>query len=356
MNGEAPIDASRLLRQRRASLEALTAPGVLFQRENQLFRCTACAHRCVLGEGRAGVCGVRVRRGDELRVPYGYVARTYVRPVETNTIFHVRPGSLALSFGMYGCDLRCPYCHNWRLSQAHRDVEAGGPTTPTSAAGVVDLAESAGCQVLCAAYNEPMISAEWTRAVFEEAKARGLVTALVTDGHTTPEALSYLRPVTDVLRVDLKGHDDAQYRRIGGKLKPVLESIELGKRLGLWVEVVTLVVPSLNDDPRGMRRLTDFLVGLDASIPWHLNAFQPRYRMKDRLPPAQAELWNYAATACARGMSFVYVGNVVDPTFMGTRCPACRSLVVERHDWQATKVAVVDGACPSCKVALPGLW
>lgn len=356
MNEGVLVETTRLLRVRRSSLEELTSPGVLLRVEGEVFRCTACAHRCVLGEGSAGACGVRIRRGGELRVPFGYVARQYVRPVETNTLFHVRPGSLALSFGMYGCDLRCPYCHNWRLSQALRDVDAGGAVTKTSAEALVEEAERAGCRVVCAAYNEPMVAAEWVHAVFERARQRGLVTALVTDGHSTREALEYLRPVTSVLRVDLKGHAEAQYRLLGGKLRPVLDSIELGVKLGFWVEVVTLVVPGLNDDRRGMRQISDFLRALDPGIPWHINAFQPRYRMKDGLPPSSAELWNYAASAHARGMSFVYVGNVEDRSFMTTRCPRCRGSVVERSDWRATRIQLNDGACARCGRELPGIW
>lgn len=356
MQAGVDVEAKRLVRERRLELEDHTSAGSLFQIEEGRFRCSACAHRCVLADGGTGICGVRVRRGDELRVPYGYVARRHVRAVETNTLYHVRPGSLAMTFGMYGCDLRCPYCHNWRLSQALRERDAGGPVTATTAEELVADAESAGCRVVCAAYNEPMISAEWVRAVFERARDRGMTTALVTDGHTTPEALAYLRPVTDVLRIDLKGSEEAQYRLLGGSLRPVVEAIDLGCKLGYWVEVVTLVVPALNDDPRGMRRLADLLRALDPSIPWHINAFQPRYRMKDGCPPSQSALWNYAAAAYARGLRFVYVGNVEDQSFTSTRCPMCRASMVERRDFKATRIRLEDGACSACGYELPGLW
>src|SRR5262249_46029522 len=151
----------------------------------------------------------------------------YARAVETNTIHHVKPGARALTFGMYGCDLRCPYCHNARVSQALRDGDLGDPGDPTdvSAADLIDEAVAEGCSVVCSAYNEPMITAEWAHAIFREAKRRGLVTALVTDGHTTPEALAFMRPVTDVFRVDLKGYDADQYKSLGGRLEPVLASI-----------------------------------------------------------------------------------------------------------------------------------
>ena len=302
------------------------------------------------------MCRLRVRRGNDLRVPYGYVARRYTRPVETNTLFHVRPGAQALTFGMYGCDLRCPYCHNHRLSQALRDADAGGPIHRTSAEELVAEAVRAGCRVICAAYNEPLVTAEWARAVFDEAKRAGLTTAVVTDGHSTREVIEYMRPVTDVFRVDLKAHTEAQYRTLGGSLAPVLEAIALAHQLEYWVEVVTLVVPGFNDDPRGLRWLGDAVRAVSPDIPWHLDAFQPRYRMKDRPPMSSAPLFDLAAAAYARGSSFVYVCNSTNDLFMATRCPSCHAKLVERHDWKAERIGIVDGRCPGCGRGLPGLW
>lgn len=346
-----------ILRSRALELEqASSMEGVLFSDSEQGFRCSACAHRCVLEDGSVGACKVRVRRGQSLRVPGGYVARKYVRAVETNTIFHVRPGAKALTFGMYGCDLRCPYCHNHKLSQAFRDVGAGGPILPTTAQALVTEALGEGCEVLCAAYNEPLVSAEWTHAVFAEGRRRGLVTALITDGHSTREALEYMRPVTDVFRVDLKGYDDAQYKVLGGRLAPVLDSLATAKALGYWVEVVTLVVPGFNDDRRGLRFLCDAIRAIDPNIPWHLDAFQPRYRMTDRPAMPAGPLFDAAASAYARGMSFVYVGNVTNDAFAATRCPGCHATLIERHDWSCRSSTLRDGRCPSCSLELPGLW
>lgn len=324
------------------------------------LRCTACAHRCVLEDGRTGACGVRANVAGELRVPFGYVARKYVRAVETNTIHHVKPGARALTFGMYGCDLRCPYCHNAKVSQALRDGGLGDPGDPIEATpeALVAEAKAAGCEVLCSAYNEPMITAEWARAIFAEAKRHGLVTALITDGHTTPEALSYMQPVTDVFRVDLKGSRPEQYRSLGGRLEPVLASIADAKRLGMWVEVVTLVVPGFNDDPTELSETAALLASIDPDIPFHLDAFQPRYRMKDRGAPSPTSLAMAAGAAYARGLRFVYVGNIGDafPALSTTRCPKCSQSLVERRDWSCTKNALANGHCPSCETRIPGIF
>lgn len=341
-------------------LRALTEPGALSTREGGLLRCTACAHRCVLGPGRTGSCGVRFEKDGEVRAPFGYVARRYVRPVETNTIFHVLPGALALTFGMFGCDLRCGYCHNWKVSQALREGIEDEPHLTTPAA-LVDEAVAAGAQVICAAYNEPMIAAEWVRAVFTEAKGRGLLTAIVSDGNTTSEALAHVRPVTDVFRVDLKGSSPEQYRQLGGRLEPVLAAIAEARSMGLWVEVVTLVVPGLNDDEPGLGRLAGELAAIDVAMPWHLNAFVPRYKLLDRPRTAIPLLVSVAGTAYARGLKYVYVGNVARefPHLGHTRCAACAEEVVTRVDYRTLEVRLDGEArdrCRSCGEPVAGIF
>jgi pyruvate formate lyase activating enzyme len=259
---------------------------------------------------------------------------------------------------MFGCDLRCPYCQNWKVSQALREEGLDGDPIDISAAELVDGAVAEGCEVVASAYNEPMITAEWGRAIFVEARRRGLVTALISDGNSTPEALGYMRGAADVFRVDLKGYTAEQYRALGGRLEPVLASIREAHRLGYWVEVVTLVVPGWNDDPAGIRALGAEIAAIDPTIPWHLNAFYPRYRMKDRPPADPAFLVDIAGTAYARGMKFVYVSNMADRVreLSHTRCPGCYEVVVRRFNYSTEEVRIKDGACPSCGERIPGLW
>lgn len=338
-------------------LSARSAPGVLFETAAHGVRCTACAHRCHIQDGSFGACGTRFNQRGVLRVPFGYVARRYVRAVETNTVFHLLPGSRALTFGMFGCDLRCPYCHNHRLSQALRD----GPSTETpleiDAESLVQEAVDADCRVLCAAYNEPMISAEWTRHVFSAAKRRGLVTALVSDGNSTREALQYMRGVTDVFRVDLKGADDTAYHKLGGRIGPVLDSIALARELGFWVEVVTLMVPGLNHDVKSVRMLVGRLREIGADIPWHLNAFVPRYRMRETPGTDARFLISAAGTAYAAGLRFVYVNNVPDQHELShTRCPECHAVVIRRQNYTTLDNRAAEGRCGECSAEIPGIW
>ena len=333
------------------------APAVLTVHKDGVLRCVACAHRCAFPDDRVGACGTRHSRGGTLYAPRGWVARRYVRAVETNTVYHVLPGAKALTFGLYGCDLRCPYCHNSRISQALRDGAEDESATPITAEALVNEAIAAGCEVICAAYNEPMIAAEWVVEVFTEAKARGLVTVIVSDGHTTPEALAFVRPVTDCYRVDLKGFSAEQYKTLGGRLEPVLAAIREAKRLGMWVEVVTLVVPGFNDDARGLRDLAKHIAAVDVGIPWHLNAFQPRYRMTDRPAMDTGTLVSLAGTAYARGLQFVYASHTGFVELEHTRCPSCHTLLVERDNFTTRKSLIgPDGTCPACAARVPGLF
>jgi pyruvate formate lyase activating enzyme len=334
-----------------------TAPAILSEPLPGAARCSACAHRCVVTPDAPGKCGVRFYANGALRAPRGYVAARHVRSVETHTLYHVRPGAKALGFGMLGCDLHCAYCHNARISQTWR----GGKNVAidsVSAEGLVAAALEAGCEVVSAAYNEPMVTAEWAHEVFTAAKAQGLVTAMVSDGHTTPEALAYLRPVLDVYRVDLKGFDASHYRALGGRLGAVVEGIARAHALGYWVEVVTLVVPGFNDDLLGLRGLARTLADIDPNIPWHLNGFVPRHRM--RATPAATPLLPtlVAGSAYAQGLRYVYVGNFgAGPSGLAdTRCPTCRMAVVERQDYTTVAVAVQDGGCMGCGAPIPGLW
>jgi pyruvate formate lyase activating enzyme len=307
-------------------------------------------------DGNAGSCGVRFNRGGELRAPAGYVARRYVRPVEINTIFHVRPGANALTFGMFGCDLRCPYCQNWKLSQALREGLTDQHPIAVSARELIDYAIAQRCEVICAAYNEPLITAEWMCEIFAQAKARGLVTAVISDGNTTPETLEFIRPVTDVYRVDLKGFSSEQYRLLGGRITPVIEGIKIARRMGFWIEIVTLVVPMFNDELGGPRQLARQIAAIDPLIPWHLNAFYPRYQMQDRYPTPPATLLSAAATALAGGLKFVYVGNIWNPALSHTFCPNCRSPVVKRAGYVTKENDLMNGACPRCATPVPGIW
>jgi pyruvate formate lyase activating enzyme len=322
-------------------------------------RCYACAHACAIADGATGVCKVRFNRGGRLRVPWGYIAGSSPDPIEKKPFYHVSPGSIAYSFGMLGCDLHCAYCQNWLSSQTLRDPLAAAGLRDADPDSLVEEALEAGASSVVSTYNEPLITAEWAIEIFGRARAAGLATGFVSNGHGTPQVIDALAPHLDFFKIDLKAFDDARYRQLGGRLQPVLDTIGDLHRRQIWIEIVTLLVPGFNDSAVELRRLTEFLAGISPEIPWHVTAFHPTYRMMDRDWTRPAALAQAADIGRQAGLQFVYAGNL--PGRVGsledTRCPACRALLVERAGFRTVAARVTtDGCCPDCGTSIPGRW
>ena len=334
--------------------------GELWERlDEKRIRCTACGHCCPIPEGRPGVCRVRFNRGGKLMVPWGYTGGVQCDPIEKKPFFHAYPGALAYSFGMLGCDLHCAYCQNWVTSQALRDPAAVAPARRTTPQALARAAVRQRARVIVSTYNEPLITSEWAVAVFREARKEGLATGFVSNGNGTPEVLDYLKPWVDLYKVDLKSFRDRQYRRLGGRLKPILETIGSLFRQGFWLEIVTLLIPGFNDSEDEVRRLAAFLAGVSPDIPWHVTAFHQDYKMTDPDNTSAEMLMAAAETGRQEGLRYVYAGNL--PGRVGdlenTRCPDCRALLIERFGYLILGYHLTpQGDCPSCGLAIPGRW
>jgi pyruvate formate lyase activating enzyme len=347
------------------SLEQLVAR---FAREGELYeqlgerrvRCYACGHRCLILPGHRGICKVRWNDDGRLIVPTGYVAALQLDPVEKKPFFHAFPGARALSFGMLGCDYHCGYCQNYITSQALRDPVAGVPPQEVTPQDLVALARRQGAHILTSTYNEPLITSEWAVEVFRVAKAHGLTCSYVSNGNATPEVLDYLRSWVELYKVDLKGFDDKHYRKLGGVLQTVLDSIRRLHASGFWVEIVTLVVPGFNDSDGELRDIARFLTSVSPDIPWHVTAFHQDYKMTDRDNTPAATLLRAADIGCSEGLRYVYAGNVPGRVgrFENTYCPSCHTLLIERVGYRILKDLLTPrrGACPSCSTLIPGLW
>jgi pyruvate formate lyase activating enzyme len=341
-----------------------TAEGKLFQTlPDNRVQCHACAHRCRILEGQPGVCKVRFNIKGRLRVPFDYVAALQADPIEKKPFFHALPGAQALSFGMLGCDYRCDFCQNWFSSQALREPASEGARTSVqdiTAPQIVKTALNRRCRVVTSTYNEPLITSEWAAEVFREARAKGLLTSYVSNGNATKEVLEFLRPCLDLYKVDLKCFNDRTYRKIiGGPLKPVLETIERLKAMGFWVEVVTLVVPGMNDGEAELKNIARFLASVSKDIPWHVTAFYPQYKMEDN-PMTDAEILGLAyEIGKAAGLRYVYSGNRPGQvgTTENTYCHQCQTLLIERIGFTVTQNLLgPSGKCPQCSTAIPGVW
>ena len=334
--------------------------GELYERlDRNRVRCFACGHCCPIPDGQPGVCKVRYNRGGTLYVPWGYVGGVQCDPIEKKPFFHAHPGALAYSFGMLGCDLHCGYCQNWVTSQALRDPTAVGSPLGTTPERLVRQALQQGTEVLVSTYNEPLITSEWAVAVFKEARAAGLLTAFVSNGNGTPQVLEFLRPWVDLYKVDLKSFDDFHYRKLGGRLQPILETIRRLHEMGFWVEIVTLLIPGFNDSEEELKRLTEFLVSVSPDIPWHVTAFHKDYKMTDPENTRPDDLIRAAEIGKKAGLRYIYAGNL--PGKVGdlenTYCPSCHALLIERYGYLITGYFLTcEGSCRNCGTAIPGHW
>ena len=322
-------------------------------------RCYSCGHCCPIPDGQPGVCKVRYNQGGTLYVPWGYIGCVQCDPIEKKPFFHARPGALAYSFGMLGCDLHCSYCQNWVTSQALRDPEAVSPPMQATPKTLVADALAQDAKVLVSTYNEPLITSEWAVAVFKEARSAGLMTGFVSNGNGTPQVLEYLRPWIDLYKVDLKSFDDHHYRQLGGRIGPILESIRRLHEMGFWLEIVTLLIPGFNDSDDELTRLAEFLAGVSPLIPWHVTAFHKDYKMNDPADTAAEDLLRAAEIGRRAGLKYIYAGNL--PGQVGelenTRCHNCGKVLIERYGYLIVGYHLnPDGSCPGCSTAIPGRW
>jgi pyruvate formate lyase activating enzyme len=347
--------------------EVLTSDGRVHEGDPALWekldrnrvRCYACGHCCPIPDGQPGVCKVRFNRGGTLYVPWGYVAGVQCDPIEKKPFFHAHPGALAYSFGMLGCDLHCSYCQNWVTSQALRDPDAVSPPLLADPKLLVKDALAQGAKVVVSTYNEPLITSEWAVEVFRVARQAGLLTAYVSNGNGTPQVLEYIHPWIDLYKVDLKSFDDRHYRQLGGRLQPILDTIQSLQRMGVWLEIVTLLIPGFNDSDDELRKLTAFLADVSPDIPWHVTAFHQDYKMTSPADTRPEDLLRAAAIGREAGLRYIYAGNLPGRVegLEDTHCHQCGELLIQRYGYSIEKYRLTsEGDCPACHAPLQGRW
>ncbi len=333
--------------------------GELYEKqERNWVLCYACGHRCRIPPGREGICRVRYNEGGTLFVPHGYVAGVAIDPIEKKPFFHAFPGSSALSFGMLGCDYHCAYCQNWITSQALRDPVAGSDPTTVSAEKIVGVALDRRIPVITSTYNEPLITSEWAVEVFRLARKYGIACSYVSNGNGTPEVIAYLKPYLQLYKIDLKSFRQKNYQQLGGRLENVLDTIRLLRTEGIWVEIVTLVIPGFNDSPEELRDIARFLVSVSPDIPWHVTAFHQDYHMTGPQNTPARTLMRAAEFGRSEGLHFVYAGNLPGQTgaYENTACPSCKELLIERRGFTVLRNQLINGRCPRCASIIPGVW
>jgi pyruvate formate lyase activating enzyme len=341
-------------------LDSLTVEGELYERlEDNALRCYACGHRCLIKEGRRGICKVRYNEGGVLKVPYGYVAALQCDPTEKKPFFHVLPGSDTLTFGMLGCDFHCPYCQNWVTSQTLRDSSAGVEPSLVTPEQLVKMARRQGASLVGSSYNEPLITSEWAVAVFRQAVQAGLKCAYISNGNATRETLEYIRPYVSAYKIDLKSMSRKGYQQLGGVLQNTLDSIRLVHEMGFWLEIVTLVIPGFNDGSDELMAAAEHIASVSPDIPWHVTAFHKDYRMTDPDNTTAETLIRAAEIGQEAGLRFVYAGNLPGRVgeYENTYCPHCRELLIARYGYVILDYRITgEGRCPKCNGVIPGIW
>jgi len=345
-----------------ATLDALTVEGAAELTEHRpdgALKCFACGHRCLIKEGKRGICKVRFNEEGRLLVPANYVAALACDPTEKKPFFHVLPGSDTLTFGMLGCDLHCAYCQNWLTSQALRDDSAGTSPRLATPERLVAMAQAYGASLVGSSYNEPLITAEWAVEVFKQARPAGFRTAFISNGNATPQVLDYLRPWTDCYKIDLKSMSDKSYRQLGGVVANILDTVKMVHERGFWEEIVTLIIPGFNDSEAELKAAADFIASVSPDIPWHVTAFHQDYRMTENANTTADQLIRACEIGREAGLRYIYAGNL--PGRVGrwenTWCPACDELLVKRHGYLIREMRVTrEGKCQSCATRIPGIW
>ena len=325
---------------------------------NNRVQCNLCSFRCKLSEGYKGICEVRKNEDGTLyTLVYGKTIAKAVDPIEKKPLFHFLPGTKSFSIATVGCNFRCLYCQNWEISQYPRERNAiiGEDYPPES---VVEDAIATGSKSIAYTYTEPTIFFEYAIDTAKIAKERGLKNIFVTNGYMTKEAIDAMAGLIDAANVDLKSFSDAYYLQIcgGARVKPVLESIEYMKKKGIWVEVTTLIIPEVNDDPAEIMEIAEFIKSVDPAIPWHVSRFHPAYKFDNVMPTAVEVVRNIRQIGKSVGLKYVYTGNIPGDDGEHTYCPNCGELLIARYGFEIVANTIKDGKCPKCGEKIDIVW
>ena len=327
------------------------------KQEERKVRCHLCNHRCLIKDGLRGICGVRENRGGTLfSLVYGQVIARHVDPIEKKPLFHFLPGTSSYSIATAGCNFKCLFCQNADISQMPKDRNQilGEEMTPEF---VLEEALRSRSSTISYTYTEPTIFFEFALDIARPAASRGLRNIFVSNGYMTEECLKEISPNLHGANVDLKGFSEKYYKELcGAKLKPVLKTLELMKKMNVWVEVTTLLVPGLNDSKEELQQLAKFLVNLDPDIPWHISRFHPTYRLTNVRATPPESIRKAKDIGYEAGLKYVYTGNLPGDDGEKTFCHQCKELLIDRYGFYVRKNVIANSRCPKCSAEIPGVW
>ena len=331
--------------------------ALFYEREpDGRVRCSLCRFRCLINDGKRGICAVRENRAGTLfSLVYGKLCAEHVDPIEKKPLFHVMPGSRSFSIATVGCNFRCRHCQNYTISQVKPDEPVQGvERTPQQ---IVQRAIESGCRSISYTYTEPTIFFEFAYDTARLAREAGLYNVFVTNGYISKEPLAMIAPYLDAANIDLKGFTEEFYRDIvHARLSEVLNSIIEYRRQGIWVEITTLIIPGLNDSNEQLHGIASFIVNnLGVDTPWHVSRFYPTYQLIDRPRTPLDTLRRAIAIGRAAGLAYVYEGNVPDAGGENSHCPSCSALLIERYGFAIKTNRIRNGVCPDCGASIAGI-
>lgn len=324
--------------------------------EKGSVKCHLCSFRCHIRDGNRGICGVRENRGGKLyTLTWGKLIAEHVDPIEKKPLFHFQPSSRSFSIATAGCNFRCLHCQNSEISQLPRE-RLDVPGEEASPEEIVSEAYETGCTSISYTYTEPTIFFEYAYDIGVLAREKGLKNVFVTNGYMTKECLDAMDGVLDAANVDIKAFTESFYKKVcGATLAPVLQSVEMMRSKGIWVEITTLVIPGMNDSEDELRALAKWIYRTDKTMPWHLSAFHPSFKMMDIERTPVATLERAREIAFEEGLRYVYTGNIPGNKGESTYCWSCGTLLIERVGFMVKMNRIVDSGCPSCGSRIDGI-
>ncbi len=326
--------------------------------ENNSVECTLCAHRCLVKPGKLGICNVRLNTDGELyTLVYNMAAAAHVDPIEKKPLFHFYPGSKSLSVSTMGCNFHCAFCQNWTISQVQdpKHIEFSGKEIKPDE--IVRSALNTRSRSIAYTYTEPTIFFEYAFDTAKLAAQQGIKNIFVTNGYMSAEPLKMIAPFLDAANVDLKSYSDKTYRRIiGAAIAPVLDSLLLMKKLNIWIEVTTLIIPGINDSDDEIRDIAGFIsTKLGTKTPWHISRFHPDHKLAGIPPTPSQTLQRASQIGRGEGLRFVYTGNLPGGGGENTNCSNCGKTIIERFGFQIISRSLENGKCIYCKSRVNGV-
>ncbi|MFA5554140.1 MAG: AmmeMemoRadiSam system radical SAM enzyme [Phycisphaerae bacterium] len=338
--------------------ESKLKQAVLWEKDaGKKVRCKLCNHRCVINDGRFGVCAVRKNiDGILYSLNYDKICAANIDPIEKKPLFHFQPGSSSFSISCIGCNFRCSFCQNWQISQA---AVEGGPIEGSSITPeqIVAGAVRSRCKNIAYTYTEPTVFMELCAETGVVAKEKGLANVFVSNGYMTKEAINFCRSWLDGINIDLKSFSDDYYRNLcKGRLQPVLDTIEyIAKETNIWMEITTLLVPGENDSNEELKSIAEFIVHhAGEDVPWHISRFIPQYKYLNSHPTPVERIEKAEQIGKQAGLRYIYPGNIPGARAESTFCYKCGKILIERRGYHIGKNNIENSCCPFCAAKIAG--